>query len=88
MVLIDFIALVTFFPPDYLCYIPRLIEECCHPDCVGRPTFSEIIVRLEKVVVKCSKHGWWKDAFKLPWYASAKNSPVMSFFSEGQHLLI
>ncbi|XP_022887751.1 integrin-linked protein kinase 1-like isoform X2 [Olea europaea var. sylvestris] len=51
------------FPPD----LKKLIEECCHPDCVGRPTFSEIIVRLEKVVVKCSKHGWWKDAFKLPW---------------------
>jgi len=51
------------FPLD----LKELIKECFHLDCVGRPTFSEIIVRLDKIVMKCSKHGWWKDTFKLPW---------------------
>ncbi|XP_011073996.1 serine/threonine-protein kinase STY8-like isoform X2 [Sesamum indicum] len=44
-----------------------LMEECWHPDPFARPTFSEIIVRLDKIVATCSKHGWWKDTFKLPW---------------------
>lgn len=46
----------------------RLIEECWDPEPVMRPTFSEIIVRLDKIVANCSKQGWWKDTFKLPWY--------------------
>ncbi|KAJ0093173.1 hypothetical protein Patl1_26843 [Pistacia atlantica] len=48
----------------------ELIEECWHPEPVVRPTFSEIIVRLNKIVSNGSKHGWWKDTFKFPWYAS------------------
>ncbi|CAA0818431.1 Integrin-linked protein kinase family [Striga hermonthica] len=47
--------------------LKELIEECWHPDCVVRPTFSEIIIRLDKIVMNCSKQGWWKDTFKLPW---------------------
>lgn len=46
----------------------RLIEECWDPEPSVRPTFSEIIVRLDKIVANCSKQGWWKDTFKLPWY--------------------
>ncbi|XP_022927691.1 integrin-linked protein kinase 1-like isoform X1 [Cucurbita moschata] len=51
------------YPPD----LKELIEECWAPEPVVRPTFSEIIVRLDKIVTNCSKHGWWKDTFKLPW---------------------
>ncbi|KAL2507175.1 Integrin-linked protein kinase family [Forsythia ovata] len=51
------------YPPE----LKELIEECCRPDCVVRPTFSEIIFRLDKIDMNCSKHGWWKDTFKLPW---------------------
>ncbi|KAE8696289.1 Integrin-linked protein kinase family isoform 2 [Hibiscus syriacus] len=54
------------YPPD----LKELIEECWAKEPVVRPTFSEIIVRLDKIVANCSKHGRWKDAFKLPWYAS------------------
>lgn len=50
-------------PPE----LRELIEECWHPDCVVRPTFSEIIVRIDKIDVNCSKQEWWKDTFKLPW---------------------
>lgn len=52
-----------YYPPD----LKELIEECWDPDYVVRPTFSEIIVRLDKIVLNCSKHGWWKDTFKFPW---------------------
>lgn len=51
------------YPPD----LKELMEECWDPEPVVRPTFSEIIVRLDKIVANCSKHGWWKDTFKLPW---------------------
>ncbi|XP_065860829.1 integrin-linked protein kinase 1-like isoform X1 [Euphorbia lathyris] len=51
------------YPPD----LKELIDECWNPDAVGRPTFSEIIVRLDRIVAQCAKQGWWKDTFKLPW---------------------
>ncbi|KAL4291024.1 hypothetical protein GQ457_14G001650 [Hibiscus cannabinus] len=51
------------YPPDLI----ELIEECWAKEPVVRPTFSEIIIRLDKIVVNGSKQGWWKDAFKLPW---------------------
>ncbi|GMY32909.1 integrin-linked protein kinase 1-like isoform X1 [Fagus crenata] len=50
------------YPPD----LKELIEECWDQEAVVRPTFSEIIVRLTKIVATCSKQGWWKDTFKLP----------------------
>lgn len=50
-------------PPD----LKELVEECWSTDTFVRPRFSEIIARMEKIVVNCSKHGWWKDTFKLPW---------------------
>ncbi|XWS35379.1 hypothetical protein CRYUN_Cryun21dG0121300 [Craigia yunnanensis] len=50
------------YPPD----LRELIEECWDQEPVVRPTFSEIIVRLDKIVANCSKHGWWKDTLKLP----------------------
>ncbi|KAF6164620.1 hypothetical protein GIB67_032848 [Kingdonia uniflora] len=53
------------YPQD----LKELIEECWDVQPVVRPTFSEIIIRLDKIVANCSKHGWWKDTFKLPWYA-------------------
>lgn len=51
------------YPPD----LKELIEECWDPETVIRPTFSEIIIRLDKIVATCCKHGGWKDTFKLPW---------------------
>ncbi|KAI7735207.1 hypothetical protein M8C21_030499 [Ambrosia artemisiifolia] len=52
-----------YYPPD----LKELIEECWYPDLSIRPKFSEIIIRLDKIVGNCTKNGWWKDAFKLPW---------------------
>ncbi|XP_073029591.1 integrin-linked protein kinase 1 isoform X2 [Primulina eburnea] len=51
------------YPPD----LRELIEDCWHPDCSARPSFSEIIARMNSIIANCSKHGWWKDTFKLPW---------------------
>ncbi|XP_031390003.1 integrin-linked protein kinase 1-like isoform X2 [Punica granatum] len=51
------------YPPD----LRELIEECWDPQPVVRPTFSEIIVRLNRILTSCSKQAWWKDTFKLPW---------------------
>ncbi|CAI9108435.1 OLC1v1008023C3 [Oldenlandia corymbosa var. corymbosa] len=51
------------YPPE----LRGLIEECWSPESVMRPTFSEIIVRMDRIDANCSKHGWWKDTFKLPW---------------------
>lgn len=51
------------YPPE----LKELAEECWDQEAVVRPTFSEIIVRLDKIVATCSKQGWWKDTFKLPW---------------------
>ncbi|CAF2287334.1 unnamed protein product, partial [Brassica napus] len=45
----------------------ELIEECWDAEAVVRPTFSEIIVRLDRIFLHCSKQGWWKDTFKFPW---------------------
>lgn len=51
------------YPSD----LRELIEECWDPEPVVRPSFLEVIVRLDKIVANCSKHGWWKDTFKFPW---------------------
>ncbi|KVI00410.1 Ankyrin repeat-containing protein [Cynara cardunculus var. scolymus] len=51
------------YPPD----LKELIEECWYPDSTVRPKFSEIIIRLDSIVGNCSKQGWWKETFKLPW---------------------
>ncbi|KAK8962368.1 Serine/threonine-protein kinase CTR1 [Platanthera guangdongensis] len=47
--------------------LKELIEECWDPEPLIRPSFSEIIVRLDKLDAQCDK-GQWKDTFKLPWY--------------------
>ncbi|KAI3500044.1 hypothetical protein L1887_35859 [Cichorium endivia] len=52
-----------YYPPN----LKALIEECWYPDLATRPKFSEIIIRLDKIVGNCTKQGWWKDAFKFPW---------------------
>ncbi|CAL5336929.1 unnamed protein product [Camellia sinensis] len=54
-----------YYPPD----LKEVIEECWDPESVVRPTFSEIIVRLDRIFANCSNHGWWKDTFKLPWFS-------------------
>ncbi|XP_059655524.1 integrin-linked protein kinase 1-like [Cornus florida] len=51
------------YPPD----LKELIEECWAPKSFERPTFSEIITRLDRIVAHCAKNGWWKDTFRLPW---------------------
>jgi hypothetical protein len=48
----------------------RLIQECWDPTPSVRPTFAEIIVRLNKIHASCAKQGRWRDTFKLPWYIS------------------
>jgi len=48
----------------------RLIQECWDPTPSVRPTFAEIIVRLNKIQASCTKQGRWRDTFKLPWYIS------------------
>jgi len=52
------------------------VEECWDQKAVVRPTFSEIIVRLNKIVANSSKQAWWKETFKLPWYVSLTNFHV------------
>ncbi|XP_039071029.1 integrin-linked protein kinase 1-like isoform X2 [Hibiscus syriacus] len=51
------------YPPE----LRELIAECWDPEPLVRPTFSEIIVRLDKIVSGCTKQGWWKETFKVPW---------------------
>ncbi|EOY04563.1 Integrin-linked protein kinase family isoform 3 [Theobroma cacao] len=51
------------YPPD----LRELVENCWDQEPVVRPIFAEIIVRLDKIIANCSKQGWWKDTFKLPW---------------------
>ncbi|ONK57881.1 uncharacterized protein A4U43_C09F5160 [Asparagus officinalis] len=47
--------------------LKELIEECWNINPAVRPSFSEIIVRLDKLYATYSKQGRWKDTFKLPW---------------------
>lgn len=54
-----------------LCYACRLVEECWHPQAMARPTFSEIIIRLDKIYAHFDKHGSWKDSLKL-WSVSRR----------------
>ncbi|KAL3322575.1 hypothetical protein AABB24_039930 [Solanum stoloniferum] len=51
------------YPPE----LRELIEECWDPEAFVRPTFSEVIVRMNKIFANSSKQGWLKDTFKLPW---------------------
>lgn len=65
----------------------RLIQECWDPMPSVRPTFAEIIVRLNKIHANCAKQGSWRDTFKLPWYISyhlsiiSCQSPVQLLFN-------
>ncbi|CAN4075375.1 unnamed protein product [Withania somnifera] len=45
----------------------ELIEECWDPEAFVRPSFSEVIVRMNKIFANFSKKGWLKETFKLPW---------------------
>ncbi|KAL6616523.1 hypothetical protein ACP70R_038793 [Stipagrostis hirtigluma subsp. patula] len=49
------------YPQDF----KTLIEECWNPRPLERPTFSEIIVRLDKIYAHCEKHGSWKESLKI-----------------------
>ncbi|CAD6243652.1 unnamed protein product [Miscanthus lutarioriparius] len=55
-----------YYPSD----VKELIQECWDPTPSVRPTFAEIIVRLNKIQASCTKQGRWRDTFKLPWYIS------------------
>ncbi|KAL1807907.1 integrin-linked protein kinase 1 isoform X1 [Daucus carota subsp. sativus] len=50
------------YPSDLI----ELIEQCWSPKYDSRPSFAEVIVRLDKIILNCNKQGW-KDTFKLPW---------------------
>ncbi|KAI5384714.1 Integrin-linked protein kinase 1 [Lathyrus oleraceus] len=63
------------YPPD----LKELIEECWDPEPLVRPTFSQVIARLDRIVANCSKQGWWKDTFKLPWYNNNLENSKYSF---------
>ena len=65
--LLHFMMFVDIKTFKIFAIICRLIEECWHPDISVRPTFIEIICRLDIIVLNCSKQGWWKDTFKFPW---------------------
>ncbi|XP_057546820.1 integrin-linked protein kinase 1-like isoform X2 [Amaranthus tricolor] len=52
---------------SYPSELKELIELCWSGDPSLRPSFAEIILRLDGVVAHGSKQGWWKDTFKLPW---------------------
>ncbi|KAM0946499.1 putative protein kinase TKL-Pl-5 family [Dioscorea sansibarensis] len=52
------------YPPE----LKELIEECWDPEPLVRPTFSEIIIRLDKLVANCPQAGQRKGTFKLLWY--------------------
>nr|WDD38959.1 integrin-linked protein kinase 1 [Fagopyrum tataricum] len=47
--------------------LKQLTEECWSKDPLARPSFADIIARLDKVVARGNKQGWWKDTFKLSW---------------------
>ncbi|XP_062207740.1 integrin-linked protein kinase 1-like isoform X2 [Phragmites australis] len=49
------------YPPDF----KALIEECWSSQAMARPTFSEIIIRLDKIYAHCAKQGSWKDSLKI-----------------------
>jgi hypothetical protein len=59
-----------FFPGSVRC---RLVEECWHPQAMARPTFSEIIIRLDKIYNNCDRQGSWKESLKL-WCVSSRSS--------------
>ncbi|CAA7396615.1 unnamed protein product [Spirodela intermedia] len=47
--------------------LKELIRECWNPEPLMRPTFSEMIVRLDKIYAACAKVGRWKNNFMLLW---------------------
>lgn len=49
--------------------LKELIEECWDANPAVRPSFAEMIVRLDKLYATLanSKQARWKDTFKLPW---------------------
>ena len=49
------------YPSDF----KGLIEECWETHPMARPTFSEMIVRLDKIYAHCMKHGAWKESLKI-----------------------
>jgi len=52
---------------NYPTELKELIELCWSGIPTVRPSFAEIILRLDSVVANGCKQGWWKDTFKLPW---------------------
>lgn len=64
----------------------RFIEECWYAEAVVRPTFSDIIVRLERIFVHCSTQGWWKLYIQVSLVKqfSLTNSLSQSFFCNMQ----
>uniref|UniRef100_A0A0D9VI53 non-specific serine/threonine protein kinase n=1 Tax=Leersia perrieri TaxID=77586 RepID=A0A0D9VI53_9ORYZ len=57
-----------YYPDD----LRELIQECWDPTPSVRPTFEEIIVRLNKIYANCTKQTRWRDTFKLPWVRPEK----------------
>ncbi|XP_047061513.1 integrin-linked protein kinase 1-like isoform X1 [Lolium rigidum] len=55
------------YPSDF----KALIEECWETHTMARPTFSEIIIRLDKIYEHCAKQGSWKESLKI-WSVSRR----------------
>ncbi|XP_062222813.1 integrin-linked protein kinase 1-like [Phragmites australis] len=60
-----------YYPHD----VKELIRECWDPTPSVRPTFAEIIVRLNKIHASCAKQTSWRDTFKLPWKQASERQP-------------
>ncbi|KQK00273.1 integrin-linked protein kinase 1 [Brachypodium distachyon] len=58
-------------PKSYPEDVKELIQECWDTTPSVRPTFSDIIERLNKIYASCSKQTRWRDNFKLPWKQAA-----------------
>ncbi|KAG0455100.1 hypothetical protein HPP92_024095 [Vanilla planifolia] len=56
---------LKFKSKSYPADLRELVEECWSSDPNVRPTFAEIIVRLDKMFTNCSKNSRWKETFKL-----------------------
>ncbi|TVU29265.1 hypothetical protein EJB05_20824 [Eragrostis curvula] len=57
-----------YYPGD----VKELIQQCWDPTPSVRPTFAEIIDRLNRIYATCAKQTRWRDTFKLPWKHSSE----------------
>jgi hypothetical protein len=65
--IILFICILYTETVEWLAYTScRLIQECWDRNPWVRPTFSAVIVRLDRIRPLCVKESFWKGTFKFP----------------------